>query len=183
MDDGGVASTSASESDVPSDSDEVTSAQAAEKEADGTPGPIAGVSSEIRAEVDRQFRLVPEIGTAWRWYDVPYRVLDAVLVRRRYWPKLPKAVRRFVNRAQNRLRVFNHHDREKIAHPDDPLYNVVVPEGESVSLPYFWLVEYYSPSHAEELTRRIGSRKWSRADVMGRPLHSVRSLCESSVSD
>lgn len=44
------------------------------------------------------------------------------------------------------------------------MYEVLVPEGESVALPTFWIVEYYSPSHAEDLTRRIGSRKWRNAD-------------------
>ena len=164
MNDGDVRDRPEGGSDVPPISDEVLWEQATENEAEHAPDPPAGVNPDIRAEVDRQFRLVPGIGTAWRWYDVPYRVLNFLLVRRRYWSKLPVAVRRFVNRTQNRLRVFNHYDREKIAHPNDPLYNLVVPEGESVSLPYFWLVEYYSPSHAEELTRRIGSRKWSRAD-------------------
>lgn len=128
--------------------------------------PLAGIDSRIHDEVDRQFRLVPEIGTAFRWYDIPYVVLDVLFVRRRYWARTPKAVRRTINRAQNWLRIFNHYDREKISHIDDPLYNVVVPEGEKVSFPYFWLVEYYSPSHAEDLARRIGSRKWSRADYM-----------------
>jgi hypothetical protein len=127
---------------------------------------MAGINISIRDEVDRQFRLVPEIGTAFRWYDVPYRVLNVMFVRRRYWAKMPNAARRAINRAQNWLGIFNHYDREKISHLDDPLYKVVVPEGEKVSLPYFWLVEYYSPSHAEDLARRIGSRKWNRADFM-----------------
>lgn len=128
--------------------------------------PLAGIDSRIHDEVGRQFRLVPEIGGAFRWYDVPYMLLDVLFVRRRYWARMPRAVRRTINRAQNWLRIFNHYDREKISNLDDPLYNVVVPEGEKVSFPYFWLVEYYSPSHAEDLARRIGSRKWSRADFM-----------------
>lgn len=141
---------------LPDERSEVTSGEPAE--------PLGGINSRIRDEVDRQFRLVPEIGTAFRWYDLPYWVLDVLFVRRRYWAKMPNAARRAINQAQNWLRIFNHYDREKISHLDDPLYKVVVPEGEKVSLPHFWLVEYYSPSHAEDLAQRIGSRKWSRAD-------------------
>lgn len=143
---------------VPEGRSEVASSEPAE--------PLAGINRSIRDEVDRQFHLVPEIGTAFRWYDVPYWVLEVLFVRRRYWAKMPNAARRAINRAQNWLRIFNHYDREKISHLEDPFYKVVVPEGEKVSLPYFWLVEYYSPSHAEDLARRIGSRKWSRADFM-----------------
>src|SRR6185312_3197873 len=110
---------------VPEDRSEVASSEPAE--------PMAGINIRIRDEVDRQFRLVPEIGTAFRWYDVPYWVLNVMFVRRRYWAKMPNAARRAINRAQNWLRIFNHYDREKISHLDDPLYNVVVPEGEKVS--------------------------------------------------
>lgn len=141
---------------VPEDGSEVASSDPAE--------PMAGINISIREEVDRQLRLVPEIGTALRWYDVPYWVLNVMFVRRRYWAKMPNAARRAINQAQNWLRIFNHYDREKISHLGNPFYNVVVPEGEKVSLPYFWLVEYYSPSHAEDFARRIGSRKWNRAD-------------------
>lgn len=143
---------------APEDRSDVASSDTAE--------PLAESRDEIRDEVDRQFRLVPEIGKAFRWYDVPYWVLNVLFVRRHYWAKMPNSARRAINRAQNWLRIFNHYDREKISHPDDPLYNVGVPEGEKVSFPYFWLVEYYSPSHAEDLARRIGSRKWSQADSM-----------------
>ncbi|MCC3271106.1 hypothetical protein MUG94_10365 [Arthrobacter gengyunqii] len=152
------ASPVADQAPAPEGRSEVASGETAE--------PLAGINSSIRDEVDRQFRLVPVIGTGRRWYDVPYSLLNVLFVGRRYWAKMPKAARRAINRLQNWLLIFNHYDREKIAHPHDPLYNVVVPEDEKVSLPYFWLVEYYSPSHAEDLARRIGSRKWSRADFI-----------------
>ncbi|GAA2537233.1 hypothetical protein GCM10009860_17340 [Microbacterium mitrae] len=142
----------------------------------GTDDPLDGISREIHDEVDRMYREVPEIGLEWRWYDWPYRALELLFVKRKYWTMLPKAIRRTINRAQNWLRAHNSLEREKIAHLDDPMYNIVVPEHERVSLPCFWLVEYYSPSHAEVLMQRVRGRKWVNADFThpGSPDVSIR---------
>ena len=127
----------------------------------------AGTEREISEEVKEMFRLVPEIGTAFRWYDPPYWLLERLFLKRRYWGKLPRPVRTSIIGTLNWLLQFNHLDREKIAHLNNPLYNIVVPEGEKVSLPHFWLVEYYSPSYSVEAERRIGARKWSQNGYIG----------------
>ncbi len=139
----------------------------ASNDADESAEPLAGNDREVSDEVEEMFRLVPEIGTAFRWYDPPYWLLEKLFIKRRYWGKLPRPVRRSIIGALNWFLQFNHFDREKIAHLNNPLYNIVVPDGEEVSLPHFWVVEYYSPSPAVEAERRIGARKWSQNDYIG----------------
>lgn len=129
--------------------------------------PLAKNDREISDEVEEMFRLVPEIGTGFRWYDPPYWLLEKLFLKRRYWGKLPRPVRTSIIGALNWFRQFNHFDREKIAHLNNPFYNIVVPDGEEISLPHFWVVEYYSPSHVVEAERRIGARKWSQNEYIG----------------
>lgn len=120
--------------------------------------------TDISAGVRESYEKVPFIGTRWRWYDVPYRGIETCFTKRKYWGKLPRSVRSLVNRAMNELMAFNHLERARISHLDKPIWNLQMPAGEAVTLPYFWMVEYYSPSHATELTRRLSRRKWRLGD-------------------
>lgn len=116
----------------------------------------------ISARVKRAFEQVPEIGARWRWYDLPYRLLMLAVFGkrvRRFWSK---RVRLGANRLLNILSAFNHLERERISHLDDPLSSLQLPEDESIQLPVFWLVEYYSPSHVGELQHRLTRGKWRR---------------------
>lgn len=113
-------------------------------------------------------RDIPELGEAWRWYDIPYRALNKLAMRRGYWQKIPSSVRRAIIRVQSSLMQRHRYDYEKAARYTNPLRNLIVPEGEKVSLPNFWLVEYYSPSHAEELMRRIKNGKWDQTSFLKR---------------
>lgn len=116
----------------------------------------------VGAEVKRQFEQVPEIGARWRWYDWPYRFIELAVFGeriRRFWPK---RFRRGANRLLNIFSAFNYLERERISFLDDPLYTLNLPEQESIRLPVFWLVEYYSPSHAGELQDRLAKGKWRR---------------------
>jgi hypothetical protein len=141
-----------------------------------TDEPLDGISQEIHDEVARMYREVPEIGARWRWYDWPYRALDLAFTKRKYWPHAPKWCRHAVYGMQHWLRMHNELERQRIAHLNDPIYNIVVPDDEEVSLPCFWLVEYYTPSHAERLMRRVSGRKWTNADFThpGSPGTSIR---------
>ncbi|MDY0828882.1 hypothetical protein SK224_07040 [Microbacterium sp. BG28] len=122
----------------------------------------AGTADQAEAEVRREFELVPWIGERWRWYDWPYRLLTVVIFGRHVRRLWPSYVRRGANRLMNLLEAFNYLQRERISHLDDPLYTLRLPDTEKVRLPVFWLVEYYSPSHAAELLKRLSQGKWRR---------------------
>ena len=63
----------------------------------------------ISAKTRRSYELVPAIGTRWRWYDVPYRILHWLLYLRR--PTLAWRIRRLLTRGLNILLAFEHYDR------------------------------------------------------------------------
>lgn len=133
------------------------------------------LESRIKEEIERQFALVPAIGTSWkRWYDLPYRLLYGLLSRR--WSgHLPLVVRENLNRALNWLALFNSLDREKVAHLEDPLYNLFLPKDEKISLPVFWVAEFFSPSYAEALRNQFDRRGWLSDPRVNVPGHEATS--------
>lgn len=131
------------------------------------PGTTDGArASEISDEVTRQFERVPEIGTKWRWYDVPYRLLNLPWSVRK---RLPRPIRHALFAAQNRLVMYNSLERERVSFPDDPVYNIKVPDGERIRLPVMWVAEMYSPSYAGDLLKRLSKQGWQAADFIRKP--------------
>lgn len=120
-------------------------------------------SDPIKEDSDQQSDKFPWIGETWsHWYDWPYRFLEGTLVNRRWWMRLPYRVRLLVNRLMNWLIGFNELDRLRTEWPDDPLHNVFLPPDEEIELPMFWVAEFYSPSYATSLAKRLGRRSWPR---------------------
>lgn len=97
------------------------------------------------------FAAAPAPGERWtRWYDVPYVMLRRCAAAGQRG-RLPRWLHLRVMYLINVIHVFNTHDRHKVWSRDDPLHNVVVPEGEHVTVPTLWVVELFPPSVAAEL--------------------------------
>ena len=120
----------------------------------------------IKAEVDRQYELVPAIGTRWRWYDIPYRFLRWLLTgwRRRF---VSSRLRLRLNQGLNYFNVFDHYERLKIEQRTDPLHNVVVPDDEEVTQGAIWVVEFFPPSYFDNLLRSLKKNGWGDNDFLG----------------
>lgn len=120
----------------------------------------------IHQETRRQFELVPEIGTRWRWYDIPYRFLTWLLLgwRRRF---IPWRLRSQINNARSFFVAFNHFERLKIEQRTDPRTNLIVPDDEEVTQGAIWVVEFFPPSYYEGLLRSLGRNGWGDNDLVG----------------
>ncbi|WP_148046087.1 hypothetical protein [Nocardioides marmoriginsengisoli] len=121
----------------------------------------------ISAKVRRQFELVPPIGTRWRWYDIPYRVLMWAMTGSRQrvfsW-----RMRRRLNKALNFFSTFNHYERLKVEPLDDPMHNLIVPDGERVTQGGVWVVELFPPSRFEALRRSLERNGWDEEKAFHR---------------
>lgn len=122
---------------------------------------------ERQAERARQRELVPWIGSMWRWYDIPWRILHGTLINRRWWMKLPRGLRTAVNDAINRLMLYNSLERARVSSGDDSVFNLIVPEHEQIEIPAIWVVEYFSPAYIPDLDKRL--RKWPTTRFASRP--------------
>lgn len=137
---------------------------------DGASGPspeaVASENSTVTAdaisrEIERVSALVPWIGESWRrWYDYPYRLLEVLTVKRRWWRAAPPIMRHGLSRILNGLILFNEYDRERIADLGNPLYNVLLPANERVETPVLWVTELYSPAYAGRFSRALIRRSW-----------------------
>lgn len=125
------------------------------------PGPGTIDMDRISKEVDRLFDLVPEIGSRWRWYDVPYRLLNSLV---RSWRRrfMPWRLRRLVNRGLNFLISFNEYERFKVESLEDPRDNLIVPDSEQVTQGGIWVVDLFPPSHAARLRRSLQENGWDK---------------------
>lgn len=115
----------------------------------------------ISEKVDRLFDLVPEIGTRWRWYDIPYRLLTWLLSgwRRQLWPW---RVRRIFNKGLNFMLSFDHYERLKVELLDDPMENLIVPEGEELEQGGIWVIDFFPPSHYTSLNDSLRKNGWDK---------------------
>lgn len=120
--------------------------------------------SEVSENIRRLFDRVPEIGTRWRWYDVPYRFFSWWL---RSWRRhiVPPAVRRLMYRGMNFLIAFNEHERHKIEPLDDPMYNLVIPNQVRLTQSGIWAVELFPPSQYKMLEHSLQKSGWKRAPL------------------
>ncbi|MDV8002831.1 hypothetical protein [Rhodococcus sp. IEGM 1408] len=120
----------------------------------------------ISQEVQRAYDLVPAIGTRWRWYDFPYRVLRWLLTgwRRRL---VPWRLRLRLNNGLNFFNVFNHYERLKVELRTSPLRNLVVPVDEEVAQGAIWVVEFFPPSFYDDLFRSLRKNGWGDNDFIG----------------
>lgn len=66
-------------------------------------------SRVVNEKIQRLFDLVPEIGTRWRWYDIPYRAINWCL-RSRLGRHFPAAIRRFLVVGLNIFLTINHYE-------------------------------------------------------------------------
>jgi hypothetical protein len=131
-----------------------------EQDIDGEPVPASHMA-DIHSEVRRQFELVPEIGTKWRWYDIPYRMLrwfaDSRVVRRMPWQ-----VRHVAYRGMNFMMSFDHYERLKIERLDNPMDNLIVDPAERVTQGGLWVIEFFPPSQYSRLIRALRQNEWDK---------------------
>lgn len=119
-------------------------------------------SPERRTDLE-EWERIPEIGTRWRWYDYPYRFLNAVFFRRSWFKVFPRPVRHALRRVQTSLHAFPDLERARQeSRPERRFQSVEVPEGERILLPAYWLVELYSPSYSSGLLDRVARGKWKQ---------------------
>ena len=150
--------------------------QADPESSDGGPPTPQAHTQELSHRVDRLYRLVPEIGAGWRWYDLPYRFLDWWMSS---WRRklLPWRFRRLIGRAMNLFFPFNQLERAKAARLDDPVTNLVIPSGERISQAGFWAVELFAPSHYTRLEAALQGGGWDVGHDLGlggTPVEQVR---------
>ncbi|HEY1840174.1 MAG TPA: hypothetical protein VGG53_08105 [Mycobacterium sp.] len=123
-------------------------------------------TEQIERKVRRAFELVPPIGEGWRrWYDLPYRLLNWLLFswprRLLHWRLIPR-----LGNALNYLGAFNHYERLKVEPLDDPMENLVIPEGEEVTQGGIWVVEFFPPSCFSSLTEALAKNGWDEPSRM-----------------
>jgi hypothetical protein len=121
--------------------------------------------ARIKAKVERAFRLVPEIGKGWRWYDFPYRLLTWLLTS---WRRelLPWRLRYRLNNVRNFFSAFNHYQRLKVEPLDDPMENLIVPADEDVTQGGIWVMEFFPPSFYSKLTDALKKNGWDKPSLM-----------------
>lgn len=130
---------------------------------------LASIDHErIKRKIERAYQLVPPIGSGWRWYDVPYRLFHWLLTswRRRL---IPWRMRRFINKGMNFFMAFEHYERLKVEPLDDPLENLIVPEGEKVTQGGVWVVEMFPPSRYAALQQSLSRNGWDSENRFSRP--------------
>ena len=115
---------------------------------------------------EEAYREVPPIGSAWRWYDIPYRSARYFLRLKR----LPSApwLQRFLLRIMNFFIPFSEIDRAR-QFPALSLGRVSRPsDDESVTQSAIWAVEIFPPSHAQALVRLMKRNVWlAQKDYIG----------------
>lgn len=135
---------------------------------DGNGGEAANVLSEpVPSErIKRLFDLVPEIGTKWRWYDIPYRLFSLCL---RYLPRciLPPVGRRVLISGINFLLAFNQHERNKVESRDDPRENLILPEHAKLRQGGLWTIELFPPSKYRALEESLRKNGWEQSILIG----------------
>lgn len=117
----------------------------------------------ISAKEEKISALVPEIGTAWRWYDIPYRLL--FLLQNSWRRKIfPRSWLRRLNRALNFFIAFEEYDRWKATPRDESLENLIIPDMEEVHQGGLWIIEFFPPSYSTTLTRALHKNGWGKHD-------------------
>lgn len=94
------------------------------------------------------------------WYKTLDRLLGWVIERRAF-KKLPHLLRKFVYQLSNWPLAFHEFNRLMADDSNDPVHNLLLPEGEHISLPIIWVCEMYPPSYAAELARNLKKRGWN----------------------
>jgi hypothetical protein len=116
-------------------------------------------ATKVALDIEDAFNKVPEIGTKWRWYDIPYRAFGWL---HRSWRRriLPRRVRHWTYLGMNYLIQFNEHERKKVRDVFE-LHGQIL-DSEQVSIPSLWVVELYPPSQVASLNRSIESHSWDK---------------------
>lgn len=116
---------------------------------------------EVSENIRRTFDRVPDIGTRWRWYDVPYRFFSWWL---RSWRRciLPPSLRHLMYRVINFFYAFNEYDRCKVEPLDDPMYNLIIPHQVRLRQSGVWTVELFPPSQYKMLEHSLQKSGWKR---------------------
>lgn len=114
--------------------------------------------------VSDAFARVPGIGKGNRWYDMPYRILHALI-----WGRPKRLTPRWVRigpllRLLNRLDLYFQLDVARAWSRQDPMRNVFVPHDEHVRMPGLWIVELFPPSALPGLVRSMKRRHWDRTE-------------------
>lgn len=122
---------------------------------------------DLHARSRRVRELVPALGSSWHWYDVVYRSLHwcASSWRRKI---IPAPLYTALVRGMNFVIPFHDLKTKKAREKDDPIYSLLVPDGESVTQGGLWVVEFFPPSHYSELQRQLRSNGWDKDGVIYR---------------
>lgn len=128
----------------------------------GDPNGNSGTDRAISEKVRRLFEEVPEIGTRWRWYDIPYRFFSWWLTS---WRRelIPWRLRGLLNKGANFFMAFDQYERTKAEPLDDPKDNLILPQGEIIRQGGLWVVELFPPSHYQRLIRALSRSGWDDA--------------------
>jgi hypothetical protein len=134
-----------------------------------TPDPADRDTGDTRVRFDSSFiheayAKVPDLGEGRRWYDLPYRALDAI--RRRYWKYLPQRSRERLINWINYLIQFHSHDVNLAWSSEDPSHTLTVPEDDHVHAPGVWVVEFFPPSRIMRLSDAIEKHSWDRGRLL-----------------
>lgn len=108
---------------------------------------------------------VPEIGDAWRWYDIPYRFCQWLVAGppRRL---LGWRARQFLSRWTNFFIPFNEIQRQRAERLDHWMHNLIVPSDEHVHQGGIWVVELFPPSRSAQLLHALRRNGWDQDDTM-----------------
>ncbi|WP_440950851.1 hypothetical protein [Methanosphaerula subterraneus] len=125
-----------------------------EKESESPP-------SHVSINVEDASNTVPWIGEGRRWYDLPYRYLNGVLYST-VGKRFPRKIRKALVHAMNYLIPYESLDRFRAWNREDPLHNLMVPDGESVRVPGMWVCEFFPPSQFDSLKQAFERHGWDR---------------------
>jgi hypothetical protein len=140
----------------------------------------------VHDDISAMFEKVPMIGSAWRWYDFPYKLIHWMSSswRRKIFTK--KMLSR-LNRALNYFTPFNDYDRYKVAPQDSQSHNLIVPENEHVSIGGLWVIELFPPGYVHRLENSLKNNGWDSSEkyYAGNPgnIEHMQSARQSSGSE
>ena len=139
------------------------------------------MKSSVASDVEKVRKKVPPIGTGWRWYDIPYRVLHHA-VESPIGSLVPAPVTRCIEDVMEYLFAFHHLDEVKAGLFDSLHDNFEVPPGERIEQAAIWAIELFPPSQYANLRQSLEKNGWDKDSWSGVRSESLMTTVEKARS-
>jgi len=133
--------------------------------------------SDISLNGEDAYKTIPEIGKGCRWYDLPYKCLNGILLST-VGKRFPRKIREALVHAINNLTPYYFLDRYRARNREDPFENLIVSVGENVRVPGMWVCEFFPPSQFDSLKQALECHGWDRNRLLYDTLEGNQEMLE-----